>query len=77
MASQTFSCLCELSKNKYIFCKNEYSNSLKNLPYIAIYSANPEVTNFNYIQSSLNHIPSDKTILETLTFDFEHKLEAL
>ena len=49
---------------------------MKNVPYIAIYSPNPEVINSSYIQSSLNYKPSDKTILETLTFAFEQKLEA-
>ena len=58
-----FSCLCELFKNKYICCKNGYSNLMKNVPYIAIYSPNPEVINSSYIQSSLNYKPSDKTIL--------------
>ena len=49
---------------------------MKNVPYIAIYSPNPEVINSSYIQSSLNYKPSDKTILETLTFAYEQKLEA-
>ena len=70
-----FSCLCELFKNKYICYKNGYSNLMKNVPYIAIYSPNPEVINSSYIQSSLNYKPSDKTILETLTFGYEQKLE--
>ena len=71
-----FTCLCELYKNKYICCKNGYSNLIKNVPYIAIYSPNPEVINSCYIHSSLNYKPSDKTILETLTFAYEQKLEA-
>ena len=71
-----FSCLCELFKNKYICCKNGYSNLMKSVPYIAIYSPNPEVINFNYIHISLNYKPSDKTILETLTFAVEQKIEA-
>ena len=71
-----FSCLCELIKNKYICCKNRYSNLIKNVPNIAIYSPNPEVINSCYIHSSLNYKPSDKTILETLTFAYEQKLEA-
>ena len=50
---------------------------MKSVPYIAIYSPNPEVINSNYIHSSLNYKPSDKTILETLTFAFEQKIEAL
>ena len=49
---------------------------MKNVPYIAIYSPNPEVINSSYIQSSLNYKPSDKTILETLTFAYKQKLEA-
>ena len=49
---------------------------MKNVPYIAIYSPIPEVINSNYIQCSLNYKPSDKTILETLTFAYEQKLEA-
>ena len=56
--------------------KNGYSNLIKNVPYIAIYSPNPEVINSCYIQSTLNYKPSDKTILETLTFAYEQKLEA-
>ena len=71
-----FTCLCELYKNKYICCKNGYSNLMKSVSYIAIYSPNPEVINSNYIHSSLNYKPSDKTILETLTFAFEQKVEA-
>ena len=43
---------------------------------ITIYSPTPEVINSCYIQSSLNYKPSDKTILETLTFAYEQKLEA-
>ena len=49
---------------------------MKNVPYIALYSPNPEVVNSSYIQRSLNDKPRDKTILETLTFTFEPKLEA-
>lgn len=71
-----FTCLCELYKNKYICCKNGYFNLIKNVPYIGIYSPNPEVINSCYIQITLNYKPSDKTILETLTFAYEQKLEA-
>ena len=50
---------------------------IKNIPYIGIYSPFPEVINTCYIQSSEGFKPSDKTILETLTFAFEQKLEVL
>lgn len=70
-----FTCLCELFKNKYICCKNGYSNIIKNIPNLFIYSPNPEVINSCYIQNSSNYKPSDKTILETLTFGYEQKLE--
>ena len=49
---------------------------MKNVPYIAIYSPIPEVINSCYIHSSSNYKPSDKTILETLTFAYDQKLEA-
>ena len=70
-----FTCLCELFKNKYICCKNGYSNIIKNIPNLFIYSPNPEVINSCYIQNYSNYKPSDKTILETLTFGYEQKLE--
>ena len=66
-----FTCLCELFKNKYICCKNGYSNIITSIPYIAIYSPNHEAINSCYIQSSLNCKPSNKTILETLSFAYE------
>ena len=72
-----FTCLCELFKRKFICCKKGYSNLIKRIPYIAIYSPNPEVINNYYIQSSINYTPCDKTILEPLTFVFEEKLEVL
>ena len=72
-----FSCLCELFKNKYICCKNGYSNLMKSVPYIAIYSPNPEVINSNYIHISLNYKPSDKTVLETYTCTFKTKTKSI
>ena len=72
-----FTCLCELFKRIFICCKKGYSNLIKNIPYIGIYSPNPEVINTCNIQSSESFKPSDKTILETLTFAFEQKLEVL
>ena len=72
-----FTCLCELFKRKFICCRKGYSNLIKRIPYIAIYSPNPEIINNYYIQSSINYISSDKTILETLAFVFEEKLEVL
>ena len=49
---------------------------ITSIPYIAIYSPNPEAINSCYIQSSLNYKPSNKTILETLSFAYEQKLDA-
>ena len=72
-----FTCLCELFKRKFICCKKGFSNLIKGVPYMAIYSPNPEVINTYYIQNLVNYTPEDKTILETLTFVFEEKLEAL
>ena len=72
-----FTCLCELFKRKFICCKRGFSNLVKRIPYMAIYSPNPEVINTYYIQNLVNYTPEDKTILETLTFVFEEKLEAL
>ena len=71
-----FTCLCELLKRKYICCKKGYSNIIANIPFLAMYSPTPEVINSCYIQTSLGYKPSDKTILETLTFAYEQKLEA-
>ena len=62
--------------SQYICCKNGYSNIITSIPYIAIYSPNPEAINSCYIQSSLNYKPSNKTILETLSFAYEQKLDA-
>ena len=70
-----FTCLCELFENKYICCKKGYSNLISKIPYIAIYSPIPEVINSQYIQNSVNFIPSNKTILENLNFAFNQKLE--
>ena len=72
-----FTCLCELFKKKYICCKKGYSNLVKSIPNIAMYSPNPEAFNSCYIQTSLDYSPSNKTILEVLTFAFEQKLEVL
>ena len=44
---------------------------MKNVSYIARYSLNPEVINSNYLQSSLNYNPSDKTVSEALTLALE------
>ena len=72
-----FTCLCELYKRKYICCKKGFSNLIKNVPYISIYCPNPEVINTCYIQNSSNYIPSDKSIIEILSFSYEQKLEVL
>ena len=66
-----FTCLFELYKNKCICCKNGYSNLMKNVPYVVIYSPLPQIINSHNIQCSLNYKPSDKTTLETLTFGYE------
>jgi hypothetical protein len=70
-------CLCELFKRKFICCKKGYSNLIRNIPSIVIYSPNPEVINTYYIQNSMNYLASAKTILEILTFTFEQKIEVL
>jgi len=44
---------------------------------MAIYSPTPEVINSCYIQNSIDYRPSNKTILETLSFAYELKVEAL
>ena len=44
---------------------------------MALYSPTPEAINSCYIQSSLDYKPSDKTILETISFAYELKVEAL
>ena len=72
-----FTCLCELLKKKYICCKKGYSNLIANIPYMALYSPTPEAINSCFIQSSLDYKPSDKTILETISFAYESKVEAV
>ena len=72
-----FTCICELLKRKYICCKKGYSNMINCIPYLALYSPTPEVINSCYIQSSQDYKPSNKTILETISFAYELKLEAL
>ena len=72
-----FTCLCELFKNKYICCKKGYSNLIRSIPYIGIYSPNPEVINTYYIHNSVHTIIENKTILDVLNFAFEQKLEIL
>ena len=72
-----FTCLCELFKNKYICCKKGYSNLIKNIPYIGIYSPTPEVINSYYIQNSMQTIFENKSILDVLNFAYEQKLEIL
>ena len=44
---------------------------------MAFYSPTPEAINSCFIQSSLDYKPSDKTILETISFAHEIKVEAL
>ena len=44
---------------------------------MALYSPTPEAINSCFIQSSLDYKPSDKTILETISFAYKLKLEAL
>ena len=44
---------------------------------MAIYSPTPEVINSYYIQNSIDYRPSNKTILEILSFAYELKVEAL
>ena len=74
-----FTCICELLKRKYICCKKGYSNMISNccIPYLALYSPTPEVINSCFIQSSQDYKPSNKTILETISFAHEIKVEAL
>ena len=72
-----FTCICELLKRKYICCKKGYSNMISCIPYLALYSPTPEVINSCFIQSSQDFKPSNKTILETISFAYELKLEAL
>ena len=72
-----FTCLCELLRRKYICCKKGYSNLINGIPCMAIYSPTPEVINSCYIQNSIDYRPSNKTILETLSFAYELKVEAL
>ena len=71
-----FTCLCKLYKSKSICCKKGYSNLIKTVPYIAVYSANPIVIDASYIHCSLNYKSSDKSVLEILSFAYEQKLEA-
>ena len=50
---------------------------INGIPCMAIYSPTPEVINSYYIQNSIDYRPSNKTILETLSFAYELKVEAL
>ena len=72
-----FTCICELLKRKYICCKKGYSNMINCIPYLALYSPTLEVINSCYIQSSQDYKPSNKPILETISFEHEINVEAL
>lgn len=50
---------------------------LKDIPNLSVCSPNPEVINTYYFQNARNYVPSDKSILETLSFTFGQKLELL
>ena len=50
---------------------------IANIPCMALYSPTPEAINSCFIQTSLDYKPSDKTILETISFAYELKVEAL
>ena len=75
--SNHFSCLCQLYTKKFICCKNGYSNLIKNIPLIGLYTPFPEIINDYYVQNSMCTIFENKTILEVLKFAMEEKLEIL
>ena len=62
----------------YLLAVNENNSNLINeIPCMTIYSPTPEVINSCYIQNSIDYRPNNKTILETLSFAYELKVEAL
>ena len=54
-----------------------YSNMITCILYLALYSPTPEAINSCFIQSSQDYKPSNTTILETISFAHEIKVEAL
>ena len=50
---------------------------INGIPCMAIYSPTPEEINSSYIQNSMDYRPNNKTTLETLSFAYELKVEAL
>jgi len=72
-----FTCLCELYKNQYICCKRGYSNLIKRIPYIGIYTPVPIYINNFCMKNSYNTIIENKTILDIVNFAHEVKLEVL
>ena len=75
--SQHLTCLCQLYTKKFICCKNGYSNLIKNIPLIGLYTPFPEIINDYYIQNSMCTIFENKTILDVMKFAMEEKLEIL
>ena len=72
-----FTCLCGLFGKRYICCKKGSTNLLTKIPNIVIYWPIPEVINSSYINIVTNYLPTNKTILETLNFGFNQKIEVL